>query len=164
MNVSGEQEYSLEVTAPVAVCFHTITQFERYPSWFTGINSARIVSRYPSGVGHQIEFKISIPLKTIRYVLEYTYEEPERLQWKSVDGDVEAIAGSYLFEPVDTSITRVTCRQAIDLGFWVPGPIRMLLERTALQQSVHEFKTAAEHAATAAQPKVKRKSKKSIPA
>lgn len=161
MSISGEQEYTVEVAAPVAVCFNTITQFEHYPSWFSGITSANIVARYPDGSGRQIEFKISIPLKTIRYVLEYTYDEPERLQWKSVDGDVEAINGNYLFEPIDPALTRVTCRQAITLGFWVPGPIRALLERTALQQSVEEFKVVAEKAALTAPKKGKRKPKAS---
>lgn len=160
MSLNEEQEHSVEVAAPVSVCFTTITQFERYPAWFTGIVGARVVSRYPSGVGHQIEFKMSMPLKTIRYVLEYTYEEPERLSWKAVDGDVEAIEGTYVFEPLDASITRATCRQAIALGFWVPGPIRAMLERTALRQSVEEFKTAAETAARAAAAPAKTKPKR----
>ncbi len=160
MSLSGEQEYSVEVAASPVVCFTTITQFEQYPAWFTGIVAARVVSRYPSGVGQQIEFKMSIPLKTIRYVLEYSYEEPQRLRWKAVDGDVEAIEGNYVFEPLDASLTRATCRQAIALGFWVPGPIRALLERTALQQSVEEFKIAAETAARAAAAPAKTKSKR----
>ena len=64
--------------------------------------------------------------------------------WKSCDGDVESVEGSYTLEKVGAKKTKVTCRQKIVLGFWVPGPIRSLIERTALKQSVLEFKGAAE--------------------
>jgi hypothetical protein len=35
----------------------------------------------------------------------------------------------------------------VDVGFWIPGPIRKTFERTALIDSVREFKKAAEQRA-----------------
>jgi hypothetical protein len=64
-----------------------------------------------------------------------------------VDGDIEAIEGSYVFEKLGPGLSRATCRQAVSLGFWVPGPLRSMMERHALRQSVLEFKAAAEEAA-----------------
>jgi hypothetical protein len=75
------------------------------------------------------------------------YDKPTQLTWKSVDGDIEAIEGSYHFEKLGSARTRATCRQAVSFGFWVPGPLRSLMERQALKQAVLEFKAAAEKAA-----------------
>ena len=147
MSVNGEQEFTTEVDASVQQCFATITEFEKYPEWFSSIQHTAVVDRHPDGLGKQVEFSIDMKLKSIRYVLEYAYEKPARLTWHSIDGDVESIHGSYLFEKLGPQRSRVTCRQAIAVGFWVPGPIRKVLEASALRQSVLEFKAAAEAAA-----------------
>jgi ribosome-associated toxin RatA of RatAB toxin-antitoxin module len=147
MALSSEQAFTTEVAASVAQCFAIITDFDKYPQWFSAIEHTQVLSRWPDGLAKRVEYRIDMKLKSIRYVLEYTYDKPTRLDWKSVDGDVEAIAGSYLFEKLGPKRSRVTCRQAVSLGFWVPGPLRKIMERHALQQSVLEFKDAAEHAA-----------------
>jgi|SRR5579862_40948 len=147
MGVSGEQEFSTEVAASVAQCFLTITEFERYPDWFSSIVKSQVLERSPDGLGKRIEFQIDMKLKTVRYVLEYTYEQPTDLRWTAVDGDVESIEGEYHFEKLGPHTSRVTCRQSVSLGFWVPGPILRLIERQALQQSVLEFKAAVEASA-----------------
>jgi len=153
MGASGEQEFSTEIAASVQQCFATITDFERYPDWFSSIQHAAILDRHSDGLARKVEFRIDMTLKTIRYVLEYTYDKPSRLSWRSIDGDVDSIAGNYLFEKLNAKRTRVTCRQAVSVGFWVPGPIRKLLEQTALKQSVLDFKAAAEAAQTTAAAK-----------
>jgi ribosome-associated toxin RatA of RatAB toxin-antitoxin module len=147
---SADQVFSAEVEATVQQCFATVTQFERYPDWFSAIEHAAVLERHADGVGKIVEFRINMKLKSIRYVLEYAHEKPARLTWKSVDGDVEAIEGSYVFEKLGPKLSRATCRQAISLGFWVPGPIRKIMEQQALKQSVLEFKAAAEDAAALA--------------
>lgn len=147
MATSGEQEFTTEFEAPVQVCFATITDFEKYPKWFSSIEHARVLKRHADGRGKLVEYRIDMKLKSIRYVLEYNYDEPAGLTWRSVDGDIESIKGAYVFEKLSAKQSRVTCRQAVSLGFWLPGPIRRLLEGQALKQSVLEFKAAAEDAA-----------------
>ena len=53
------------------------------------------------------------------------------------------VEGSYEFAEAG-SRTKATCTQAIDIGFWVPGPIRRPFEQKALRDSVEEFKVAVE--------------------
>jgi ribosome-associated toxin RatA of RatAB toxin-antitoxin module len=142
-----EQEVSAEVLASLTHCFTTITDFEHYPTWFSTVEQTEVIERYPNGLAKQVEFHVDMTLKTVRYVLEYQYDKPTQLTWKSVAGDVEAIAGSYQFEKLGPARSRAICRQAVSLGFWLPGPLRSLIERQALKQSVLEFKAAAEAAA-----------------
>jgi ribosome-associated toxin RatA of RatAB toxin-antitoxin module len=149
MAVSGDQVFTVEVRASVPQCFSVITDFEQYPEWFSSIEHAAILERDAKGVGTLVEYRIDMKLKSIRYVLAYAYEKPTDLSWRAVDGDVEAIEGAYRFEKLGPSLSRVTCRQAVSIGFWVPGPIRKMLEAQALKQSVLEFKAAAEAAAKA---------------
>ncbi len=141
------QEFSTDVQASVAQCFAIITDFERYPDWFSTVNRTKVLSRHTSRLAKRVEFHVDMKIKTVRYVLEYEYDKPTRLTWKAVEGDIEAIEGSYDLEKRKPNLTQVTCRQAVALGFWVPGPIRSLIERQALRQSVLEFKAAAEAAA-----------------
>ena len=83
-------------------------------------------------------------IRSVRYVLEYAYKKPTELTWHSVDGDVESIEGRYRFRKLGPASTEASCRQEIQLGFWLPGPLRKLAERTALKQSVTEFKAEVE--------------------
>ncbi|MBP1687747.1 MAG: hypothetical protein H6Q33_3890 [Deltaproteobacteria bacterium] len=143
-----EQEFSTEVRASLGQCFATITDFEHYPDWYATVQQTEVLERYANGLAKQVEFSVDMKLKTVRYVLEYRYDKPKLLTWKSVAGDIEAIEGSYRFEKLAPALSRATCRQAVSLRFWLPRALRSLIEGQALKQSVLEFKAAAEAAAT----------------
>jgi hypothetical protein len=107
------------------------------------ISRTEVLDWSPDGLPRRVEFELDMTIRTIRYVLEYTYERPNRLYWKLVEGDVADVEGRYLFEPHDRK-TRTTCEQAISLGFWIPGPIRRIAEQKALRDSVLQFKKEVE--------------------
>ena len=144
MSLDAAQEVTVEVAAPQADCFAAIVDFDRYPEWSGQVTRTKVLEYDADGIGRVVEFFIDARIKTIRYVLEYRYRKPSELRWKSVDGDVESIEGIYRFRKLAPNRTEATCRQEIALGFWMPGPLRKLAERTALSQSVAEFKSYAE--------------------
>jgi len=160
MSASDAQEFTAEIAASVDQCFAAIIQFEKYPKWFSPIERIKVLDRYPDELARRVEIHINIRIKTIRYVLEYAYEKPTHLTWEAVDGDIEAIEGSYAFDRLGPKKTRATCRQAVSLGFWLPGPIRGLMEHQALKQSVLEFKAAAEATVAQAAAAAKRRARK----
>jgi len=151
MGLDAAQEVCVEIAATPAECFAAILDFEHYPEWSSVIERTRVLERDRAGVGRIIEFHLDMKLRTVRYVLEYSYKKPSELSWHSVDGDVESIEGRYRFRKLGPALTEATCRQEIQLGFWLPGPLRTLAERTALRQSVHEFKAEVERRLKAAQ-------------
>src|SRR5512143_4368014 len=144
MSLDAAQEVTVEVAAPQGECFAVIVDFERYPEWSSAVTSARVVDRDAAGVGRIVEFHIDMKVRTVRYVLEYAYRKPSELTWRSVDGDVESIEGIYRFRKLSPTSTQASCRQEIQLGFWMPGPLRKLAERTALRPSVEEFNLEVE--------------------
>ncbi|MFN8641550.1 MAG: SRPBCC family protein [Candidatus Binatia bacterium] len=154
MSLDAAQEVTVEIDAPPSSCFAAIVDFERYPEWSGQVTRARILESDDAGVGRVVEFVIDARIKTLRYVLQYAYRRPAELSWHSVDGDIESIEGVSRFRKLGATRTTATCRQEITLGFWLPGPLRRLAERTALAQSVAEFKAYVER--LEAQPPARR--------
>lgn len=142
-----QQSFSTPIEAPADLCYTAIADFEAYPRWSSPITETRVLDRHPDGMARRVEFFIDMKLKTVRYVLEYTWLPPHRLTWQYVDGDLQDIEGSYVFEPAGDGRTTATCSQAVSVGFWIPGLLRRTFEQTALRQSVLEFKAEAERRA-----------------
>ena len=137
------QSYSTTVSGGVEDCFTVLTDFAAYPRWSSVIKKCRVLDQHPDGLARRVEFILDMTIKTIRYVLEYTYDRPHGASWRLVEGDVKDVDGSYRFEETPAGV-KATCTQAVDLGFWVPGFIRSLAEAKALRDSVEEFKHAVE--------------------
>ncbi|RMD82453.1 MAG: hypothetical protein D6815_09205 [Candidatus Dadabacteria bacterium] len=138
------QSHTEIIEAPIEVCFETITDFEKYPDWFTGIEQAVVERADPDRCLWTVRYRLHMVVKTISYTLSYEGKRPEWLAWSLERGDVKAIEGSYAFKRLEPTRTEATCTQAVDVGFWIPGPLRRTFERTALADSVRQFKEAAE--------------------
>ncbi|MEW6268301.1 MAG: SRPBCC family protein [Thermodesulfobacteriota bacterium] len=145
----AEQSYTTEVEASVEDCCAVLLDFERYPAWSGPTTACRVLERDADGRAKIVEMTLDMKIRNVRYVLAYDYDLPRRADWHLVEGDVTGIVGSYEFEPLGTKRTRATCRQSVDLGFWIPGPLRRMIERQALRDSVNEFKAEAERRAKA---------------
>jgi uncharacterized membrane protein len=138
------QSYSTTVAAPAAECFAVLTAFEDYPRWSSPVTACRVLERGADGLPKRVEFMLDMTVKTIRYVLDYTFDPPRGATWKLVEGDVKDVEGSYRFEETSAGTTIATCTQSIDLGFWLPGFLRNGFEKKALRDSVEEFRAAVE--------------------
>jgi len=136
------QSYTAEVTGSVEDCFAVLTDFEAYPDWSAPVQECRVIDRHPDGLPRRVFFAVSM-VKTMRYTLEYTWDKPHGGRWRLIEGDIKDVQGSYRFDPAGAR-TKATCSQAVDIGFWVPGPIRRPIEQKALRDSVEEFKKAVE--------------------
>jgi hypothetical protein len=137
------QSYSVEIAGSVDDCFAVLTDFDAYPEWSGPVTECRIVDRYPDGLPKRVAFGLDMKLKTVRYVLEYGWDRPHGGHWHLIEGDLKDVQGTYRFEKQDDR-TKATCSQTVDIGFWVPGPIRRPFEQKALRDSVEEFKSAVE--------------------
>jgi len=137
------QTYSTLVVASPEDCFAVLTNFEAYPDWSSPIAESRVLERYPDGLARRVAMALDMKIKTVRYTLEYTYDRPRGARWRLVEGDVKDVQGSYSFEPA-ASGTTATCTQSIDVGVWIPGFLRSVFEKKALQDSVEEFRKAVE--------------------
>jgi ribosome-associated toxin RatA of RatAB toxin-antitoxin module len=141
------QSHSELVAAPVETCFDLLVDFERYPEVFGPVLEAELLGSDPVSNSWTVRFRLDMVIRTISYTLAYRGHRPTQLSWKMVEGDLTAVEGSYELKSLDDGRTEATCSQAVDTGFWMPGPIRRTIERSALADSVREMKRTAEAAA-----------------
>jgi hypothetical protein len=140
----AQQSHSAEVEASIERCNEILLDFERYPEWSGPITEAHVLERDADGRGTRVAFALDMKIRTVRYTLGYRFELPERATWSLVEGDVTSVEGEYRFESLGKDRTRATCSQSVDVGFWIPGPLRRVFEKQALRDSVEDFKRAAE--------------------
>jgi hypothetical protein len=140
----AEQSFSEEIDAPIESCVEVLLDFAAYPQWSSPILETSILASDDQGRPTQVAFALDMKIRTVRYTLAYEYDLPGSARWHLVDGDLAAVEGSYAFEALAQNRTRATCSQSVDIGFWIPGPIRRIFERQALRDSVLEFKAEAE--------------------
>jgi hypothetical protein len=141
------QTHTEIVRAPIGLCFDTIVDFACYPDWFSAITEAAVLSHDDGRNLWTVEYKLHMLVKTISYTLAYEGERPTLLTWKLIRGDIKDVQGTYRFTELEPQVTEAECTQGVDVGFWIPGPLRRTFERTALIDSVREFKRAAEERA-----------------
>ncbi len=138
------QTHTEVIRAPIDLCFETLVDFPRYPDWFRVIRSARVEDANAAAGRWTVRFELDAILKTIQYTLAYESVRPNRLTWKMTGGDLKAIEGEYQMVELEPGLTEATCTQSIDVGLWIPGMVRRAFEQSAVQDSVREFKQAAE--------------------
>ena len=137
------------VRASPTICFETLVDFTHYPDWFAMMHKAEIEEADPAAGRWVVAYEINAIVRTIRYTLAYESRAPHDLAWTLVRGDLKDIRGSYALAELEPGLTEVTCTQSLDIGLWVPGPLRRTFEQSALADSVREFKKAAEARASA---------------
>ena len=143
------QTHEVEIEAPLELCLDVLLDFERYPDWSSSILECQPLERDTGGRATRVSFALDAKIRTVRYTLAYAVEAPATLRWTLVTGDLGAVEGSYVLTPAGPRRTHAVCTQAVDPGFWLPGPLRRFAERQALKDSVDEFRVEAERRAKA---------------
>jgi|YelNatPaOPRAMG01_1025707.scaffolds.fasta_scaffold09312_8 Polyketide cyclase / dehydrase and lipid transport. len=136
---------TIEIQSTPDRCYKKICDFESYPEWQSAVQHAKVLKKDKNGKPKDVEFKISVLGKEIRYVLSYKYDDKNhKLTWTYVEGDVKDVKGSYTFEKIDKDKTLATFTAYVDPGFWVPGPIINTLNNVAMKKSMEELRDAVE--------------------
>jgi hypothetical protein len=87
---------------------------------------------------------VDAKVKKVSYRLEYSYDEPERITWDYLGGDVRDIDGSFEFEDQGDGTTLATYSVALDAGVWMPGPVAKVLNNQVMKRSVEDLKRRVE--------------------
>ena len=129
-------------------CFDALLDFERYPEWQRAVKSVEVVSRDGDGRAKEVEFEIDAKIRSIRYRLDYGYEEPHMLTWRYVDGDVKDVDGEFVLEDQGDGTTLATYALRLDPGAFLPGRIANMLSDKVMQGSMEDLKTRVEGASS----------------
>jgi ribosome-associated toxin RatA of RatAB toxin-antitoxin module len=139
-------ERTVEIAAPPSACFEAVVDFESYPAWQSVVRETRVLERDASGRGTVVETEVDARIRTFKYVLRYEYDEPTRVTWSLVEGDVRSVDGSYVFEPAGGS-TMATYALAVDLGRYgrmIPGEMKRKATEHLMSTTLSELKERVE--------------------
>jgi hypothetical protein len=137
-------EHSAEIEAARERCFALLLEYESFPDWQRAVRSVAVLGRDDAGRGRDVEFHIDAKIRTVRYVLRYSYEPPGWIGWEYVEGDVKDVNGEFVLEQVDDGVTLATYRLELDPGVWLPGPVMKVLRDQVMKGAVEDLKRRAE--------------------
>jgi uncharacterized membrane protein len=137
-------EHQVVIGGSPQECFDALTDYETFPDWQKSIKTIDVVSRDKKGRGAEVAFTLDALVKQISYRLHYRYEEPHRITWDYLGGDVKSVDGEYVFEDRGDGTTLATYQLALDPGVWVPAPVAKTLREQVMKRSMEELKRRVE--------------------
>ncbi len=138
-------EHTVEIDAPIEICFAAIIDYETFPSWQGAVVDAEVLDWDSKGRGKRVRLFIDAKVRKVDYTLDYSYDEPTRIEWDFVEGNgINGADGHYLFEDLGSDRTRATYKLGLEVGIPLPGPIARRAHKTTLKGSVDDLKREAE--------------------
>lgn len=134
-----------ESTATPDVLFAVAADVAAYPDWASGVKEVEVLDTDAAGRALRARFVIEAMIRRITYVLEYRYDEPNRISWLAEPGeDITSMEGSYTFESLEDGGSEIVYALAVDPAFKVPGFLRNQAERTIVNTALRDLKRRAE--------------------
>jgi uncharacterized membrane protein len=137
-------ERQIRIAAAPKECFDAITDYDSFPDWQRAVKDVEVLSRDRAGRGKEVAFEIDAKLRTVRYTLDYSYEEPHHVTWAYVEGDPNDVDGELVLEEGGDGVTLATYSLRIDPGMWLPGPVVSLLNEQVMQGALEDLKARVE--------------------
>jgi hypothetical protein len=138
-------EHTVEIAAPIDICFAAITDYETFPSWQSAVVDTEVLDWDSQGRGKRVRLFIDAKVRKVDYTLDYRYDEPQRIEWDFVEGNgINDADGYYLFEDLGGDRTRATYRFGLEIGIPLPGPVARRAHKSTLKASVQDLKREAE--------------------
>ena len=141
-------EHTVEIDAPIETCFGAIIDYETFPKWQGAVVDTEVLDWDSKGRGKRVRLFIDAKVRKVDYTLDYSYDEPERIEWDFVEGNgINGADGHYLFEDLGGDRTRATYKLGLEVGIPLPGPVARRAHKTTLKGSVDDLKKEAERRA-----------------
>ena len=137
-------ERQIQIEATPQECFDELVAYETFPDWQRAVKGTEVLSRHKDGRAREVEFEIDAKVKTVRYTLDYSYEEPHLVTWRYVEGDVKDVDGELVLEDRGDGTTLATYALRIDPGVWMPGRLANLLNEQVMQGEMDDLKRRVE--------------------
>lgn len=124
-NLSGSS--TAEIAAPLDQVWAVVEDVASAPKWQGGLKDMDVLERDPEGRPTRCESETDAKIRTVRSIVRFTYDGPQRLSWTQEKGDLKSVQGSWTLEDLGGERTRATYAIEVDLGrtlgMLVRGPI-----------------------------------------
>ncbi|MGI9084497.1 MAG: SRPBCC family protein [Aeromicrobium sp.] len=122
-----------------------IADFDKYPSWATGVRVADVVST-ADGRPERVHFVLeAAPIKD-EYDLGYVWNGDHSVSWHLVERGsmLKSMDGSYELEPFDADSTRVTYQLSVDVSIPMLGMLKRKAEKVIIDTALKGLKRHVE--------------------
>jgi ribosome-associated toxin RatA of RatAB toxin-antitoxin module len=120
---------SAKVDAPIERCWAIVEDVPSAPEWQNGLIQMDVIERDEQGRALVCDAVSDAKLRKVQTRVRFTYEEPTRLSWSMVEGELDSMEGSWQLEDLGGGRTHVTYALAVDpgpVGALVRGPIERI--------------------------------------
>lgn len=132
---------TVHVAATPQQCFDALTDYASLPEWQGGLKSASVVETLPDGA--IVDYELDAKVRTVRYRLRLTYDEPHGIDGTVVSGDFKQLDAGWRFTETDGG-SEVELSIDLDPGRFVPGPVRKLVQEFVMRGAMRDLRTRLE--------------------
>jgi carbon monoxide dehydrogenase subunit G len=145
-NLSGSS--TAEIDAPLDDVWAVVQDVESAPEWQGGLNALRALDRDEEGRPTRCETETDAKIRSVKSIVRFSYDGPERLTWTQEKGDLKSVNGSWELADLGGGRTRATYSIEVDLGrtlgMLVRGPMVDLLRHMLAGARADELKQRIE--------------------
>ena len=145
-NLTGSS--TAEIDAPRDRVWALVQDVESAPEWQGGLKSMHALDRDGEGRAIRCEAATDAKVRTVKSIVRFTYEGPDRLRWTQEKGDLKSVEGSWTLEDLGGDRTRATYALEVDmgrtLGMLVRGPLVDALRHMLVASRAGELKKQIE--------------------
>jgi carbon monoxide dehydrogenase subunit G len=143
-----EGSSSAEIDAPLEQVWKVVADVESAPDWQGGMKDVEALEHDDQGRPTLCETSADAKVTTIKTKVRFTYEEPTKLSWTQVKGDLKSMDGSWELEDLGDGRTRATYALGGDtgrmLGMVIRGPVEDQLRKFLVEARADELKAHVE--------------------
>ena len=136
---------SIMIDAPPADVMAVIADFESYPVWAKGVQTAEVTEAGANGRAREVFFSLDVsPIKD-EYSLAYDWDDDREVTWTLVEGKMlKMLDGAYTLADRGDGSTEVTYRLALDVSIPLIGMLKRKGEKILIDTALKGLKKRVE--------------------
>ena len=136
---------SITIDAPPADVMAVIADFESYPVWAKGVQTAEVTKDGRTGRADEVFFSLDVsPIKD-EYTLAYDWDGDREVTWTLVEGKMlKMLDGAYTLVDRGDGSTEVTYRLALDVSIPLIGMLKRKGEKILIDTALKGLKKRVE--------------------
>lgn len=133
-----------EIEAPLDRVWAAVEDVPSAPDWQGGLNGMEVLERDGDGRAVLCEAHTDAKVRTIKSIVRFHYDGPNRLSWTQEKGELKSVEGSWELEDLGDGRTRATYSIETELGrmlgMVIRGPLVDLLRHMLAGARAGELK------------------------
>lgn len=135
---------NISIAADPSAVMQVIADFDAYPAWAKGVQSATVLSSSANGRAREVAFVLEAAPIQDEYTLRYDWYDDTEVRWSLVEAKMlKAMQGAYVLTPRGAG-TDVAYRLAVDLNIPMIGMLKRKGEKVIIDTALRGLKARVE--------------------